>query len=52
MENVFLKNGLVRKIRNFKNYDVTTWLTNNCDAHITQYLKKYLMKFSQLIVVP
>ena len=21
-------------------YDVTTWLTNNCNAHITQYLKK------------
>ena len=21
-------------------YDVTTWLTNNCNTHITQYLKK------------
>ena len=25
---------------NFKNYDVATWETNNCNAHITQYLKK------------
>ena len=23
-----------------KNYDVTTWLTNNCNTHITQYLEK------------
>ena len=25
---------------NFKIYDVTTWLTNNCNTHIVQYLKK------------
>ena len=25
---------------NFKIYDVTTWLTNNCNTHIDQYLKK------------
>ena len=25
---------------NFKFYDVTTWLTNNCNTHIVQYLKK------------
>ena len=25
---------------NFKFYDVTTWLTNNFNTHITQYLKK------------
>ena len=25
---------------NFKIHDVTTWLTNNCYTHITQYLKK------------
>ena len=25
---------------NFKVHDVTTWLTNNCDTHIAQYLKK------------
>ena len=25
---------------NFKFYDVTTWLTNNRDTHITQYFEK------------
>ena len=25
---------------NFEIYDVTAWLTNNCNAHIVQYLKK------------
>ena len=25
---------------NFKIYDVTTWLTNNCNTHIAQYLTK------------
>ena len=25
---------------NFKFYDVTTWLTNNCNTHIAQYLNK------------
>ena len=25
---------------NFKFYDVTAWLTNNCNTHIAQYLKK------------
>ena len=25
---------------NFKIYDVTNWTTNNCNTHITQYLKK------------
>ena len=25
---------------NFKFYDVTAWLTNNCNTHITQYLEK------------
>ena len=25
---------------NFKIYDVTTWLTNNCNTQITQYLMK------------
>ena len=24
----------------FKIYDVTIWLTNNCNTHIDQYLKK------------
>ena len=24
----------------FKIYDVTTWLANNCNTHIAQYLKK------------
>ena len=25
---------------NFKFYDFTAWLTNNCNTHIVQYLKK------------
>ena len=25
---------------NFKIYDVTAWLTNNCNTHIAQYLEK------------
>ena len=25
---------------NFKFYDVTAWLTNNCNTHIAEYLKK------------
>ena len=25
---------------NFKINDITTWKTNNCNGHITQYLKK------------
>ena len=25
---------------NFKFYDVTAWLTNNCNTHIAQYLKQ------------
>ena len=25
---------------NFKIYDVTTWLTSNCNTYIDQYLKK------------
>ena len=25
---------------NFKIYDVTGWLTNNCNTHIAQYLEK------------
>ena len=25
---------------NFEIYDVTTWLINNCNTHIAQYLKK------------
>ena len=30
------KNGLIRKKVNFKNYDVTGWLTNNFNTHIFQ----------------
>ena len=25
---------------NFEIHDITTWLTNNCNTHIVQYLKK------------
>ena len=35
---------------NFKINDVTTWFTNNCNAHIAQYLtNNQAMKFGQLI---
>ena len=33
--------GLDKKDKvNFKFYDVTAWLTNNCNTHIAQYLEK------------
>ena len=51
MKNAFyliLKALLVLKKRidwkeklNFKIYDVTTWLNNNCNTHIVQHLTKY-----------
>ena len=36
---------------NVKLYDVTAWLTNNCNTHVAQYLEKgnQTMKFGQLI---
>ena len=37
---------------NFEIYDVTAWLTNNCNTHIAQYSRskdKQTMKFGQLI---
>ena len=37
---------------NFKIYDVTTWLTNNCNTYIAQYSRSksnQAMKFGQLI---
>ena len=43
---LFLLFGLVAKRLdkkdkvNFKFYDVTTWLTNNCNTHTAQYLEK------------
>ena len=33
------KNGRIRKT-NFKIYDLTTWLTNDYNTHIVQYLIK------------
>ena len=34
------RKGLIKKIKvNFKFYDVTAWLTNNCDIHIAQYFE-------------
>ena len=42
----------VKRSGNFKFYDVTAWLTNNCNTHIAQYVEKkgnQTMKFSQLI---
>ena len=38
---IFVENDLIRKGKvNFKIYDAITWLTNNCNTHIDQYLKK------------
>ena len=32
---------LVKKIKfNFKFYDITAWLTDNCNIYIAQYLEK------------
>ena len=38
---VVYKNGLIRDKVNFEMYDVTTWLTNNCNTHcpISQEVK-------------
>ena len=34
------RKGLINKIKvNFKFYDVTAWLTNNCNTRITQYFE-------------
>ena len=43
-----------KKTVNFKIYDVITWLTNNCNTYLHQYLRKQrqsnqTMKFGQLI---
>ena len=36
-----IKKRLDKKDRvHFKIYDVTAWLTNNCDTHIAEYLEK------------
>ena len=34
---------------NFKIYDITPWLTDNCNTHIPQYLEVKTMKFGQSI---
>ena len=37
---VMYRKGLIKKIKvNFKFYDVTAWLTNNCNIHIAQYFE-------------
>ena len=34
------RKGLIKKIKvNFKFYDVTAWLTKNCNTHILQYFE-------------
>ena len=34
------RKGLIKKIKvNFKFYDITAWLTNNCKTHIAQYFE-------------
>ena len=34
------RKGFIEKIKvNFKFYDVTAWLTNNCNTHIAQYFE-------------
>ena len=47
-----IKTASVKRSGNFKFYDVTAWLTNNCNTLIAQYVEKkgnQTMKFSQLI---
>ena len=34
-----IKNDMIRKTKvNFKIHDIVTWLTNNCNTYIAQYL--------------
>ena len=51
---ILVKKQLDQKDKvDFKIYDVTSWLINNCNKHIDQYLKKkanQAIKFGQLIV--
>ena len=50
---VMYRKGLIKKMKvNFKFYDVTAWLKNNCNTHIAQILKSkgnQTMTFAQLI---
>ena len=45
------QNGLIKTIRLISNiYDVTTWLTNNCNTHnISRSKGNQTMKFGQLM---
>ena len=36
----FLKRLNLKDKVNFKTYDITAWLTNNCNPYISQYLEK------------
>ena len=41
---VMHRKRLFKKIKiNFKLYDVTAWLTNNCNTHIAQYFEIYFL---------
>ena len=33
---------------NFKFYDVTVWLTNNCNTHIAQYLEYWMQSDDEI----
>ena len=33
---------------NFKIYDITTWLANDCNIHFDQYLKKHRQSGSEI----
>ena len=36
------RKGLIKKIKvNFEFYDVTAWLTNNCNTHIAQHFEMF-----------
>ena len=38
----YVQKGFDKKNKvNFKTYDFTTWLRNNSNTHIVEYLKKY-----------
>ena len=38
--NIFKFFFMFKSLQNLKIFDVTTWLTNNCNKHVAQYLTK------------
>ena len=49
---VMYRKGLIKKIKaNFKFYDGTAWLINNCNTNIAQYFEMYDFFFSCLLAI-